>query len=235
MPPFWWVPVGLNLLLATALGHLPTLRALEVVETGYASYQGVTTYDDVTSYLGIPYAEPPLGDLRFRAPKPLNVTRISSEAGGSVIDATQYPEFCIQGPLSREFSMASPPCSEFAEASAGGGRGGAGSEDCLKLNIYTPSKAKAGSNRTFGSLGYLLLEKLPPISQCLCYFTFMEGATSTGTQKIGRSITGFTRAKRSSSSPSTTVCRLSDSCPIHNSPGAVLLITTSAFWIKCRP
>ena len=62
---FQWVLVGLNLLLAIALGH-PTLRGLEVVDTGHASYQGIQTYGDVISYLGIPlppYAEPPLGDL----------------------------------------------------------------------------------------------------------------------------------------------------------------------------
>ena len=31
-------------------------------------------------------------------------------------------------------------------AGVGGDRGGAGSEDCLKVNIYTPSKATAGSD-----------------------------------------------------------------------------------------
>ena len=48
---------SLNLLLATALGH-PTSRGLEVVDTGYASYQGIQTYGDVASYLGIPCRAP---------------------------------------------------------------------------------------------------------------------------------------------------------------------------------
>jgi len=139
--------IALSPLLTTALGFGggdSGLRKCGVVGTGYASYQGIDTYGDVTSYLGIPYAEPPLGDLRFRAPKPLNVTRVSREAGGDVVNATQYPDFCIQGALSRECPVPSDPT--FTGAGTGDDRGGAGSEDCLKVNIYTPSNAGAGSN-----------------------------------------------------------------------------------------
>lgn len=98
--------IALTPLLTTALGLSevgPHVRKRGVVGTGYASYRGVDTYGDVTSYLGIPYAEPPLGDLRFRAPKALDTTRISREAGGNVVDATQYPDFCVQGALFREY------------------------------------------------------------------------------------------------------------------------------------
>lgn len=145
--------IGLGLLLTTALGRPlddanAGLRKRGVVGTGYASYQGVDTFGDVTSYLGIPYAEPPLGDLRFRAPKVLNTTRVSKEAGGKTVDATQYPNFCVQGPLFREYLMA-PSDPTFTVTGAGGDRGGAGTEDCLKVNIYTPSNAKAGSNCEF--------------------------------------------------------------------------------------
>ena len=43
MPPLvGFGSTGLNILLAIALGH-PTLRGLEVVDTGYASYQGIQT------------------------------------------------------------------------------------------------------------------------------------------------------------------------------------------------
>ena len=137
--------------MTTALGRPldeadSSLRKRGVVGTGYASYEGVVTYGDVTSYLGIPYAEPPLGDLRFRAPKPLDVARVQKEAGGKVVDATQYPNFCVQGPLFRKCLVAPSFDPTFTEAGTGGDRGGAGTEDCLKVNIYTPSKAKAGSN-----------------------------------------------------------------------------------------
>ncbi|KAL0578082.1 hypothetical protein V5O48_003900 [Marasmius crinis-equi] len=99
-----------------------------VVDTGYASYLGNRSFPDTVAYLGIPYAEPPTGERRFRGPVPLNTTRVAEEAGGKVVDATKYPNFCIQG------------------ATSGSEPGGAGSEDCLKINIYVPSCAKKGDN-----------------------------------------------------------------------------------------
>ena len=69
----------------------------DIVDTGYAKYRGNRSYTDTVAYLGIPYAEPPIGDLRFRAPLPLNKTRVTLAAGGSVVDSTKYPNFCIQG------------------------------------------------------------------------------------------------------------------------------------------
>jgi len=68
----------------------------DIVDTGYAKYLGNRSYTDTIAYLGIPYAEPPIGDLRFRAPLPLNKTRVTLETGGNVVDSTKYPNFCIQ-------------------------------------------------------------------------------------------------------------------------------------------
>ncbi|KAK0470280.1 alpha/beta-hydrolase [Desarmillaria tabescens] len=91
-----------------------------IVDTGYAKYRGNLSYPDTVAYLGIPYAEPPLGDRRFRAPIPLDTARIAQEADGAIFDAASYPNFCIQG------------------STGAGDAGGAGSEDCLKVNIYSP-------------------------------------------------------------------------------------------------
>jgi carboxylesterase type B len=77
---------------------LPVFSAAgNIVDTGYAQYRGNLTFPNTVAYLGIPYAEPPLGELRFRAPLPLNTTRVAAEAGGKEIDATTYPDFCVQG------------------------------------------------------------------------------------------------------------------------------------------
>ena len=74
----------------------------DIVDTGYAKYRGNRSYTDTVAYLGIPYAEPPIGDLRFRAPLPLNKTRVTLETGGRVVDSTKYPNFCIQGSTGRK-------------------------------------------------------------------------------------------------------------------------------------
>ncbi|TFY65960.1 hypothetical protein EVG20_g5126 [Dentipellis fragilis] len=99
-----------------------------VVDVGYATYRGNQSFPNTVAYLGIPYAEPPLGDRRWRVALPLNTDRIQDSARGQVVDATQYPDFCVQG------------------STGAGDAGGAGSEDCLKVNIYAPSGAKSGSN-----------------------------------------------------------------------------------------
>ncbi|KAJ3550538.1 hypothetical protein NM688_g5059 [Phlebia brevispora] len=97
-----------------------------VVDLGYAKYRGNVSYPNTVAYLGIPYAEPPLGDLRFRAPVPLNTHRVALESNGEVVDADVYPDFCVQG------------------TTRNGDRGGAGTEDCLKVNVYAPRGAKKG-------------------------------------------------------------------------------------------
>lgn len=66
-------------------------------------------------FRGIPYAQPPNGDLRFQPPhKP--------EPSTQLIDATQFPNRCVQ-----------TPSGIFGQAI------GSTSEDCLYLNIVTPS------------------------------------------------------------------------------------------------
>ncbi|KAJ3482852.1 hypothetical protein NLI96_g6703 [Meripilus lineatus] len=106
--------------------HISSSESSPIVDLGYASYKGNQTSPRTTVYLGIPYAEPPLGNLRFRSPVPLDTSRIARKHRRSVIDARSYPEPCIQG------------------ATNAGELGGAGTEDCLKLNIYVPSGVQKG-------------------------------------------------------------------------------------------
>ncbi|THV01054.1 alpha/beta-hydrolase [Dendrothele bispora CBS 962.96] len=67
-----------SLLLVAFAGFSNGQSGPPVIDLGYASYQG--TFDsstNVTNYLGIRYASPPVGNLRFRAPQPpANITGV---------------------------------------------------------------------------------------------------------------------------------------------------------------
>jgi len=82
-----------------------------IVTTDDGAVRGMTA-GTVDEFLGIPYAAPPTGNLRWRPPQP------PAEWQG-VRDATQFAPSCPQPP-----SPFAPP--------------GPFSEDCLYLNVYTP-------------------------------------------------------------------------------------------------
>ncbi|ROJ28362.1 Cocaine esterase [Anabarilius grahami] len=78
----------------------------------------------VNSYLGVPFAKPPVGPLRLARPQP-------AEKWQGVRDATKQPPMCIQDRqvtfVELEFLAMDVEVPEV-------------SEDCLYLNIYTPVK-----------------------------------------------------------------------------------------------
>lgn len=66
--------------------------AQSLVDTSAGSIQGLACNTSAaTSYLAIPYALPPVGDLRFAAPLPYNSTY-----DGGVLNATISAPSCIQ-------------------------------------------------------------------------------------------------------------------------------------------
>ncbi|KAF8688441.1 type-B carboxylesterase lipase family, partial [Rhizoctonia solani] len=89
-----------------------------IINLGHASYRGLLneTVPNVISWLGIPYAQPP---RRFRAPLPLDET----PRAHNITDAQQFPPFCIQG---------------YSSWLGPNDTGGAGSENCLYVNVYAP-------------------------------------------------------------------------------------------------
>ena len=87
------------------LSLLCLTTANNVVDLGYAKYRGNVSFSDTVAYLGLPYAEPPLADLRWRAPLPLDTKRVAAEAHGRVVDATEYPDFCVQGTTGGEMIL----------------------------------------------------------------------------------------------------------------------------------
>ncbi|CAE6468522.1 unnamed protein product [Rhizoctonia solani] len=72
-----------------------------VVDLGYAAYAGNSTSpagqpnSTVTFYGGIPYVQPPLGNLRFRTPKDLDETYNPNR---TVVDARSWGPTCVQQP-----------------------------------------------------------------------------------------------------------------------------------------
>ncbi|MGI9223245.1 MAG: carboxylesterase family protein, partial [Woeseiaceae bacterium] len=84
---------------------------------------------DVIAFLGVPYAEPPVGDLRWRAPQPLTSTMPRR-------DATQFAPACMQ-------TMRILDWYRYLAETFGGSRDYYPDlevgEDCLYLNIWTPT------------------------------------------------------------------------------------------------
>ena len=92
--PFLAALTGLFNVVASASDSAPN-----IVDLGYAKYRGNLSFPDTVAFLGVPYAEPPLGERRWRRPLPLNTGRIARETQGKIVDLTEYPDFCIQGSI----------------------------------------------------------------------------------------------------------------------------------------
>jgi para-nitrobenzyl esterase len=115
-------------------GALPLCAALKKpVKTETGAVLGVTANgSSVTSFKGIPYAAPPVGDLRWKEPQPPAPWK-------DIRNADKFSPGCPQ-PKSGPFG---PWSAEYIALSAI--EGGA-SEDCLYLNVWTAA-SKAGEKR----------------------------------------------------------------------------------------
>ena len=103
----------------TASVHADSLT----VKTAQGKAQGKTINEGkVKAFLGLPYAAPPVGDLRWKAPAPAAPWK-------GVRDATHYGARCFQATVYSDmvFQDSGP------------------SEDCLFLNVFTPADAKPNS------------------------------------------------------------------------------------------
>lgn len=100
-----WIVVTLC---SVSVAHAAQDRS--VVETSQGNVRGIVE-DGVVAYRGIPYAAPPVNELRWRAPTPARRWR-------GTLDASEYGPVC---PQMRP--------TQFPE-----------DEDCLTLNVWTPHR-----------------------------------------------------------------------------------------------
>src|SRR5208283_3275185 len=111
-----------EVILGLALTACISLMAADAVRTDAGAVRGTTTADDTMRvYKGIPYAAPPVGDLRWKSPQPV----------ASWSDVRQTVEFaprCAQGHIYDDMVF----------------RDKGGSEDCLYLNVWTPAASAEG-------------------------------------------------------------------------------------------
>ena len=107
-------------LVALGVSTAAHLQTAPLVRVDSGELQGVVD-DGVASFKGIPFAAPPVGDLRWRPPQP-------PAQWTGVRQAAEFGADCMQGRFG-------PPPAAGAPAPP------APSEDCLSLNVWRPASA----------------------------------------------------------------------------------------------
>ena len=107
---------------AIALFFAQRAMAADQVKTDAGIVEGTTVATPgVRVFRGIPFAAPPVGDLRWKAPQPV-------KPWDGVLKATEFGPRCVQAPIYKDMifrDKADKPMSE----------------DCLYLNVWTPAKS----------------------------------------------------------------------------------------------
>ena len=113
----------MNIFIRISLMLLPlsSLAQQTIVNTSSGKVEGLI-HDEITSFKGIPFAEPPIGSLRWKAPVPIapwNGVKKCIAYAASPVQNEPLPFMC----WSQEFLIPKEPISE----------------DCLYLNVWTKS------------------------------------------------------------------------------------------------
>ena len=104
--------------IATLTAVAPAHGAADQVKTANGVIEGTTTKAGIRVFRGVPFAAPPVGDLRWKAPQP-------AKHWTGVRKAVEFAHSCMQRPIFGDM--------EFRNTGM--------SEDCLYLNVWTPAKA----------------------------------------------------------------------------------------------
>lgn len=125
--PTLWLLAGLA---ATGAGTAPSSQTPApsqtppIVRVGSGELSGVVD-DGVASFRGIPFAAPPVGDLRWRPPQP-------ATQWTGVRQAAEFGADCMQVRFGPPPAPGAPPAR-------------VPSEDCLFLNVWRPASATTGA------------------------------------------------------------------------------------------
>ena len=106
---------------AAVLVSLPAVAEIREVEVTGGRLAGVSA-NGIVSFKGIPFAAPPVGALRWKAPQPVKTWT-------GVKQASTFGASCMQDPNVAKFFGTSAPLSD----------------DCLYLNVWTPAKTASDS------------------------------------------------------------------------------------------
>jgi carboxylesterase type B len=103
-----------------------------IAKTDFGLVQGIRASDQVNAFLGIPFAKPPINDLRWKPPQPPK--QLNQSKG--VLNASQFGDSCFQvhyGIFLIPGQEVDFPDTTMVTNSQ--------SEDCLSLNVFVPSAA----------------------------------------------------------------------------------------------
>lgn len=114
--------LALAALTATACAGLDTPSMDPAMATTTTGILHGAVESGVRSFKGVPYAQPPVGALRWAPPQPVSWS--------GTRDATAFGAPCLQ------------PTNPDGVTANGGGVAGASSEDCLYLNVWAPVSAR---------------------------------------------------------------------------------------------
>lgn len=126
-----WSSRLLTVTAALLASSVATASTLVRLESGL-QVQGRLAADEpaVAEFLGIPFAQPPIGNLRWQPPQQYQVSNTSS----TVVNATALPPSCWQY-ISKIPGILRVDVPEFMIGNAGM------SEDCLTVSVWTPTGA----------------------------------------------------------------------------------------------
>ncbi|KAL3417649.1 hypothetical protein PVAG01_10659 [Phlyctema vagabunda] len=101
---------------------------------GRGSIKGLQYDSKARRYAGVPYAQPPVGDLRWRKPQALPADHMYASPDGTAFDATRFGPICPQAVNYTSANKHGPPDRAY-------------DEDCLRLNIWTPVEESSEGER----------------------------------------------------------------------------------------